>query len=120
MRSLRPRNLSIPEKLVGLIAILVTLIVGSLTAYLTSRQIGELTQSLVGRADIYGALLSTQLEPAIAFRDRQTAREVLRSLAIDPDVRLAVVCESGGQPLSAVGTDGARIAVGSRPPKPER
>ena len=117
MRSLRPRNLSIPEKLVGLIAILVTLIVGSLTAYLTSRQIGELTQSLVGRADIYGALLSTQLEPAIAFRDRQTAREVLRSLAIDPDVRLAVVCESGGQPLSAVGTDGAADCRGFSAPE---
>jgi signal transduction histidine kinase len=105
MRRLRPRNLSISEKLVGLIAILVTVIVSSLTAYLTSRQIAELTQSLVGRADIYGALLSSQLEPAIAFRDRVTAREVLGSLAIDPDVRLAVLCESSGQPLSAVGVD---------------
>jgi HAMP domain-containing protein len=119
MRSLRARNLSIPQKLVGLIAILVTVIVGSLTAYLTSRQIAELTQSLVGRADIYGALLSDQLEPAIAFRDRVTAREVLGSLAIDPDVRLAALCESSGKPLSAVGADGV-AACREFPPRAAR
>ena len=106
MPRLRARNLSIPQKLVGLIAILVTVIVSSLTAYLTSQQIAELTQSLMGRADIYGALLSDQLEPAIAFRDRVTAGEVLGSLAIDPDVRLAVLCDSSGQAISTVGADG--------------
>src|SRR5438552_13941031 len=107
MRSFRPRSLSIAEKLIGLIAILVTLIVAALTSYLTSRQIAELTQSLIGRADIYGALLSNQLEPAVAFRDRATAREVLGSLAIDPDVQHAALCEADTSLLYAVGGDGA-------------
>ena len=112
MRRWRSRQLSISEKLIGLIAILVTLIVGSLTAYFPSRQIAELTQRLVRRADIYGALLSTQLEPAIAFRDRATAREVLGSLSIDPDVRQAVLCEADGALLYAVGTGTAADCQG--------
>src|SRR6266700_8379957 len=94
MRRWLPRHLSISQKLIALIAILVTLIVGSLSGYFSSRHIAELTRQLVGRADIYGALLATQVAPAIAFRYRETAREVLGSLAIDPDVQLAVLCEA--------------------------
>jgi len=114
MRRWLPRHLSISQKLIALIAILVTLIVGSLSGYFSSRHIAELTRPLVGRADIYGALLATQVAPAIAFRDRETAREVLGSLAIDPDVQLAVLCEADGRPLYAVGAEGAAACAGAR------
>lgn len=98
-----PARLTIYQKLIGLIAILMTLIVGVLTAYFPSRQIAELKQGLVDRAVAYGALLANQLAPAVAFRDRATAIEVLTSLEVDPDLKSAVLCLADGRPLYAVG-----------------
>ena len=97
-------RLTISQKLIGLIATLMTLIVGVLTAYFPSRQIGELNRGLVNRADTYGALLSHQLAPAVAFRDRETAREILSSISVDPDVKSGVLYLSDGRPLHAIGT----------------
>ncbi len=96
-------HLTIHQKLIGVIAILMMLIVGVLTAYFPSRQIAALTQGLANRAETYGALLSHQLAPAVAFGDRATAREVLTSLAADPDVAGGVLCLANGRALHAVG-----------------
>jgi signal transduction histidine kinase len=106
------RRLSINHKLIGLNSILMTFVVTALTAYFPSRQIAEIRNGLVRRADIYGALLSKQLEPAVAFRDRETAREILSSLAMDPDVRSAVLCTADGIALDAVGVDGQSTCRG--------
>ncbi|MES1206488.1 MAG: ATP-binding protein, partial [Pseudomonadota bacterium] len=103
----RPRGWSINRQLITLTAILMTVVVSLLTAYFSSRQIAELTRDLVRRAEGYGTLVARELGPAVAFRDRQTTREVLDSLAIDQDVRAAALCTAGGEPLGAVGGDGA-------------
>jgi signal transduction histidine kinase len=97
-----PRK-SIYGKLIGLIAILMTLIVGVLTTYFPSRQIAEQTQGLVGKAEMYESLMGRQLQSAVAFRDRETAREVLSSLAADQDVSSAALYASDGRPLFGVG-----------------
>jgi signal transduction histidine kinase len=97
----RPSDSSLSQKLIALIAVLMTVVVGVLTAYFPSRERAAQRRQLINRADIYGALVSDQLSPAIAFRDRVTAREVLGSLSIDPEIRSAVVCTSDGVVLYA-------------------
>ena len=110
-------RLTIAQKLIGLLATMMTLIVGVLTAYFPSRQIGELTRGLVNRADTYGAMLASELAPAVAFRDRETAREVLSTLTIDPDVMAAELCLANGQRLYRIGSvaiEPCRAGIGER------
>ena len=96
--------LSISTKLIALIAVSITLIVGVLTAFLSTRQIAEIERQLEHKAGVYGGLASTQLESAIAFGDRETAREVLDSLIKDEDVAGATVFAADGAILHHVGT----------------
>jgi signal transduction histidine kinase len=97
---------SISSKLIALIAILMTATVGILTAYFPSRQIAELRRGLVDKGLMFEALLSQQLAPAIAFRDRATARELLGSLVQDPDLVSAALYTADGRLLHAVGALG--------------
>jgi signal transduction histidine kinase len=94
---------SISNKLIGLIAILMTGTVGILTAYSSTRQIAELRQSLVNKGALVDSLLSQQLAPAIAFHDRATARELMGSLIQDPDLLGAALYTSDGRLLHGVG-----------------
>jgi signal transduction histidine kinase len=105
-------RLSIQQKLVALIVGLVGSIVLVLTAYFPSREVAAIHARLVDKADSYGSLASKQLEPAIAFGDRETAREVIDSLAVDRDVLGAIVSADGGTVLYQIGSP-PDVLVGS-------
>ncbi|HWM85456.1 MAG TPA: ATP-binding protein, partial [Kofleriaceae bacterium] len=54
---------------------------------------------LTSKASGYGGMLSVQLRSAVAFADRETAREVLSSLESEPDLAAVVLFGSRGQRL---------------------
>ena len=101
---------SILTKLIGMTAIVVAIIVGGLTVYFPSREIKDLAQEQFARASIYGTLLATQVRSAVAFVDRETAREVLSSLAADPDVVSIELFTDAGDDLFHTGTPGSWVA----------
>jgi signal transduction histidine kinase len=103
--------LSIAQKLVGLSVLLVSVLVVVLTTYFSSRQISQIQDRVRQAAETYGHLLSKQLESAIAFHDRETAREVLDSLQIDQDVQSAVVLTARGDTLYAIGAPHPELAA---------
>jgi len=77
---------SVLAKLVLLTSGVAVLVVLALTLYFDHRQMRELETSLRERASAYGRLLARQARSAVAFDDRETAREVLGSIAADADV----------------------------------
>lgn len=108
--SRRRRSLTIKQKLIGLIVILMTAIVGFLAVYFPSRQIRAIQRDLTGKAHTYGALVTTQVRSAVAFDDRETAREVLDSVASDPDVIAVVLFGQRGSELYKRGEPGSWTA----------
>jgi signal transduction histidine kinase len=70
----------------------------------------EIDHQLTTEAEMYAKLLTKLLRPAIAFDDRETAREILDSLAIDSQVQSAAVYTERGETLYAVGTPGPELA----------
>jgi hypothetical protein len=103
--SSRPRfALSIHHKLIALIVALMIGVVGVLAIYLTERQIDTMTEALNRRATTYGSMLAKQAASAVAFDDRETAREVLHSIDTDPDVAAVGLFGDGGARLYLRGT----------------
>jgi two-component system chemotaxis sensor kinase CheA len=100
-------GLSIHHKLIGLIVVLVVAIVGFLAVYFPARQIEALTDGLTAKASTYGALVSRQVQSAIAFDDRETAREVFAAIAADHDVAGLALYTQAGTVLHQHGTLGA-------------
>jgi two-component system chemotaxis sensor kinase CheA len=103
-------GLSIHHKLIGLIVVLVVAIVGFLAVYFPARQIEALTDGLTAKASTYGALVSRQVQSAIAFDDRETAREVFAAIAADHDVAGLALYTQAGTVLHQHGTLGAWAA----------
>jgi two-component system chemotaxis sensor kinase CheA len=100
----RRRGFSIQQKLLALIVLLVAGVVALLALYLPARQIGAMRQSLQTKATSYARLASRQLEPAVAFDDRETAREVFEALAQDSDVSSLSLLNARGDVLAARGS----------------
>jgi signal transduction histidine kinase len=100
---------SISRKLASLSILLVGIIVAALTSFFSSRHVAEINDRLTTEAETYGKLLAKLLRPAIAFDDRETAREILDSLAIDANVQSAAVYTAGGGTLYAIGTPGPEL-----------
>jgi len=97
-------SVGIRIKLIALIAGISFLIVSVLTSYLTARQIAGLREDLRARAAAYGRLASLQLRSAVAFKDEETAREVLSAIARDPQVLGVGLYREGGTRLHTEGT----------------
>ena len=89
-------GLTIYHKLIALIVALMLGVVGGLASYLSSQQIHEMTAALRTRAETYGSVMANQTTSAVAFSDRETAREVLRSINADGDVASVVLYGEGG------------------------
>jgi len=100
---------SILTKLIGLTAIVVVVIVGTLAVYFPARELGDLDADQLVRASTYGVLLASQARSAVAFADRETAREVLSSLDADPDVVAVSLFLDRGEELYRRGTPGAWV-----------
>ncbi|MEY2937214.1 MAG: hypothetical protein RL033_7963 [Pseudomonadota bacterium] len=98
------RGLSIAQKLGLLMFVLVLAIVAPLTAYFQSQQVESLRQNLQRKADTYAQLLSTQVRSAVAFDDRETAREAFEALATDRDLSGVVLFTGKGTVLERWGS----------------
>lgn len=89
-------RLSIYLKLLGLILALMAAVVGGLATYFTNQQINSISDQLHDKAATYALLSATQTRSAVAFDDRETAREVLQSLSSDSDIASATLFGSTG------------------------
>ena len=97
------KGLSIFLKLLALIVSLVLGVASLLASYLSSRQMQDMQSELETKAATYGRLTSKQVESAIAFDDKETAREVFDSVAEDRDVESLALFTSRGAVLQARG-----------------
>ena len=104
------KGLSIQAKLFGTVVVITLAIVGFLTAYFSARHLSSARAVMESKALTYARLLGRELEPAIAFDDRETAREVFEAATQDPEVTgIALYTESGkavqvaGEPSGAPG-----------------
>lgn len=93
------RSLSIFAKLTALNGVLIVAAVGAVTSYLSRQQQADLTVALEAKAATYSALVSKQVESAIAFDDRETAREVFDSVSQDREISAIALFTSAGQVL---------------------
>lgn len=98
------RGLSILQKLLILILSLVLGVVAMLGVYLLTGQVADMRAGLELKAAAYGRLVSKQVESAIAFDDRETAREVFDSVAQDADVESLTLFTAKGNVLRAWGS----------------
>lgn len=107
--SAKRRGSSIFVKLLIVIVSLVLGVAALLAGYLTSRQVREMRTNLEAKASTYARLTAKQVESAIAFDDRETAREVFDSLAEDPDVESLTLFTAKGSILHARGALSAEL-----------
>ncbi len=97
-------SLGIRIKLIALMVGTSFLLVSVLTSYLTAREIAALRADLRDRAAAYGRLASRQLRSAVAFKDEETAREVLDAILKDPLVKGSGLYREDGSRLHSEGT----------------
>ncbi len=94
---------SIQSKLSALIFALTVVIVAVFTIFLPRVQRAAALQELVDKTRSYGDLVAREVEPAVAFDDRETARETFDALAQDHAVRGIVLFGAGGRQLHVFG-----------------
>lgn len=97
-------SVGIRIKLIALMVGTSFLIVSVLTSYFTARQVVSLRSDLRERAAAYGRLASLQLRSSVAFKDRETAREVLGAIAKDSWVKGVALFREDGTRLDSEGT----------------
>ena len=83
----RGSTIRIQHKLAGLSFALVGIVIVALTVFFAQRQVAIAENELKNKALLYATLFSKELEPAIAFADRQTTREVFATAADDEEVQ---------------------------------
>jgi signal transduction histidine kinase len=108
MASRRIRG-SIITKLIGLAALPIAAIIGFLVYYFPAQQIAQLTADQERRAQTYADLLADELRSAVAFSDRETAREVLTSLRADPQAVSTSLFAADGKILYQHGAPSAWV-----------
>lgn len=102
--AVRRASITIQHKLVGLMLLMTVSQVGFLTLYFPAMQIAALQRGLEQKANTYAKLVAQQVRSAIAFDDKETARETFDALAQDPLVDSIVLFTGDGQPLHTYGT----------------
>lgn len=94
---MKPRIwLRMSVRLAAVIVVITALLVGAVTAYLSGVQSARLVDSLEHKALLDAKLAAKHLEPAVAFGDRQTAREVFEAMAQDDELIGAAVLDARG------------------------
>jgi two-component system chemotaxis sensor kinase CheA len=112
-------GLSIGQKLGLLILGLQLAIVAALGVYFERLQARSLTEALRNKADTYAQLVASQTASAVAFNDKETAREVFDAVASDPDLLGAVLWDKKGSALHSWGTPGS-VAQNAKYGVPQR
>ena len=108
-RKPRRARWSITYKLLLLIGSTTGAVVLFLAIYFPHEQIRASHEALGRKAAMYGRLVARQVASAIAFDDRETAREVFDSVAQDPDVESLLLLTSTGDTLHGRGVAGSWI-----------
>ncbi len=106
---------SIRTKLIASTVAVLGVIIAVTTIHSRHRQIQELEAAQEERLMAYSGMLSHQVRSAVAFADQATAREVLESLNVDPEIVATVLFSSTGEQLYEHGTPStwvAKAAVG--------
>lgn len=80
-------TIRIQHKLAGLSFAVVGIVIVALTLFFARRQVATEESDLRDKASLYATLFSKELEPAIAFADRETTREVFATAAADEEVQ---------------------------------
>ncbi len=91
------RNLS---ALITLLALAIVVVVSLMSNQARTR---EFARELGRKATLYARLMSKQLEPSVAFDDRQTAREVFLSMRLDEDVSSIALYQEDGRLIQSSG-----------------
>src|SRR4051794_30012887 len=104
----KPGWLTMQIKLAAMILALVVVVVVLFSTLMTRHQLRELDAGLERKARIYAALGAHELGPAVAFEDRQTAREVFESLSVDRDVVALGLFNGRGEALETRGELGLK------------
>ena len=118
--AVRPRGFSIFHKLVGLAVAIIASVVTALTAYAMVYRREEMAVMFRDRAASAAAVGAEQARSAVAFADRETAREVLATVGGAPDVAGLVLYDEHGGELYRAGHPSpalARAAAGVREPR---
>jgi two-component system chemotaxis sensor kinase CheA len=105
------RRLTITQKLVALIVLTTGVVVAALAIYFPDQQIRASRAALERKAAMYARLVSRQVASAVAFDDRETAREVFESVAQDADVLSLTLFTQSGAVLHQHGKAGDWIVA---------
>ena len=95
--------MTIKQRLMALIVASTLLIVGVLTSFFISSQIKVMERNLAVKAETYSGIAAKQAASAVAFSDRETAREVLVAISNDHDVGSVLLTGDGGEVLFSSG-----------------
>jgi HPt (histidine-containing phosphotransfer) domain-containing protein/HAMP domain-containing protein len=96
-------KLSIRHKLTALAFTVLLAVTVGLTAFFSRRELASMRHDLAAKSTTYAQLLSRETEPAVAFDDQQTAREIMEATAQDTDVRSIVLYATDGHAIGTVG-----------------
>lgn len=94
---------SIRWKLVALVFTSMLTLSAVLVALLVQRQVRSIDEAQLDKGIAYGRQASRQLEPAVAFDDVQTARDVLEGFSRDEEVIGSRVVDANGQVIYGEG-----------------
>ncbi|MET0410212.1 MAG: CHASE sensor domain-containing protein, partial [Polyangiaceae bacterium] len=97
------RGLTIFQKLLLLMLSLIVITIMAQTLYSSVRQLSRMQALLELKAEMYAGLAAKQVESAIAFNDKETAREVFDSLKQDPELESVTLFAGDGSVLKAHG-----------------
>ncbi|MBA2541515.1 MAG: HAMP domain-containing protein [Deltaproteobacteria bacterium] len=92
-------RLQLHHRLIVMTVALVVVVIVCLATYLSSRQLHTLTEALRRKAAAYGTIMADGARSAVAFSDRETARETLSALDRDPEVASVTLYGSDGSVL---------------------
>ena len=102
---------SIRLKAVGVVFALNVVLVVFLATYFPARHIDSVRREIRDKAATYARLVAKQVEPGVAFDDRETIREVFTATAEDNDVRAIALYSADGRSLFTLGEFATAIAV---------
>lgn len=95
--------IDIRYKLAGLSFALVGAVVIALTAFFAARHVATATANLEAKARLYAKLFAHETESAVAFQDRETAREVFEAASLDGEVKALGLFGADGTQLGGTG-----------------
>ncbi len=106
---------SIRVKALGVVFALTSTLVVFLATYFPAKHIEATRSATRDEAETVARLVAHEVEPVVAFDDRETAREVSAAAAEDKDIRAIALFASNGRQIFGIGElAGGPVSVGAR------